>query len=705
MVKQAFTQRSFVLGQPREEFLEAADLDLSENSLRLAENVRIKASRTLAQRHGTDLLSPISSTSNIFEIRPADGLVYALHLTIGGLARVLDEEGLLVWSGSMAALTDAEVASLWVEPFAHQIVIGTSARLKMLTYAGGTFTLGDFAFDSAPGAGLAQPYWSFVSGVTLTPSAITGSVTVTASAAVFSAAYVGTRIRYASREILITGYTSPTVVTGTVVSQLPPTFRLSLTTTAGFAVNDVLVGQTTDFRGLIVGISGSNLDVLTLDFFDGPDVSEKVSASSATAEVLSKTVISPAASPIWDEPLISPVRGYPRSGTSAAGRLFLCDFPQAPDVIVASSTRAITDLSVGDEDDDAIARAVGDNRPRFLHVINAGDVLIFADRGCYLIALREGNPLTPATFNPIAFDARGCTTARPAKVDDGVVFIEAGGSAVAAATLSGNIYLKWSVRTLSTYHDQMFDGPLSLCGPPPNCALDDKYLFVINADGTMNVMSWVDNFDVESVGFVRWSINGQYIRAIPIFGTYWFYTNRTFDYPSGPLDVEVIERLSADATMDCEVDANGAMPSIFNGALLHIAGEGWYGGTVRAGPFTIPGIGDYPSDARAGLNFVSRVMPWPKKLIQHPKAGLMPCRVIRVAVSVLETDVIQIRCNNTTQSFGGYSFGDDLSEVAQAHTRIFRASVIGRRQHPEIEFIKPTPGRMQILSITQEVSY
>lgn len=700
MAKQALTQRSFILGQPREEFLEAADIDLSDNSLRMAENVRIKATRTIAQRHGSDDLKQTVVDAKRFEIRPADGLTYGLEITPAGDVRVLDEDAATVWSGSMAALTADETASLWVEGFSDRTIIGTVARLKTLTYSGGTFSLADFAFDAAPGSELAQPYWAYTSGISITPSARTGSVTVTSSSALFSAAWVGLRIRYARREILITGYTSPTQVSGTVPSQLPPTFRLTLSTVTGFAVNDTVVGQTTDYRGIILAVGATTIDVLTLDFFDGPDVGEKLSAPSGTADVSAKSEISPGASLVWDEPLISPVRGYPRSGAGAAGRLVLCDFPAAPDAIALSSLRSISDFIVGDEDDDGIARAIGDGRPRLLHVVNSGDLLILADRGCYMVDLQNGTPLSPGTFNPITIDARGATTARPAKVDDGVIFIEASGSAIAAARIEGKVYKKWSVRTLSTFHDQLFNNPVALCGPPPNCVLDDKYLFVINADGTMTVMSWVDGFDVEKVGFVPWTTQGSYLDATPIFGGYWFVVERTL---AGG-DVVRLERLSADAIMDCEMPATG-IPSEFNGTAMYLSGDGWCAGEVTIASGAVPDITAYPEDSKVGFNFVSRVMPWPKKLVQHPKAGLIPCRVIRAAFSVMNTGPINIRCNSTTQTFGGYSFGTDLSVSPPDQTRIYRASVVGRRQHPEIEAIKPLPGRFQILAITQEVSY
>ena len=73
MAKQTITQRSFIIGEPREEFLEADDLDLRLASLRMARNVRIKATRTIDQKLGSIYKREIAADYPIFEIRPNFG--------------------------------------------------------------------------------------------------------------------------------------------------------------------------------------------------------------------------------------------------------------------------------------------------------------------------------------------------------------------------------------------------------------------------------------------------------------------------------------------------------------------------------------------------------------------------------------------------------------------------------------------------------
>jgi hypothetical protein len=701
--KQTITQRSFVIGEPREEFLEADDLDLRLASLRKARNVRIKATRTIDQKLGSWFQRPLFYNVLQFEVRPTNDETYVLD--IGSTAiEVRDQNGITKFSNYVTNFGDKN--KIWVQGFSKDIIIGCANGLFRLRYtSASSWSLSAFSFAAAPGGELAQPYWSFVQGITLQPSALTGAITLTASQAVFTTQYVGQRVRYANREVLITSFTSSVLVSGTVISRLPPTYRLNVASSTDFNVGDAVIGQDTDYQGIVAAKAVGTIDVVTLRFLDGPDISEKIDGPSSTTTVTGKTSITPAATTIWDEPLISPARGYPRAAAGGTGRLIMCDFPQAPDVICASSVREIFDFLAGDEDDDAIVRAAGDNSPRFLHVVNAGDLLLLADRGIYMVELRNNTPLSPSSFVPRLVDRRGSSTVKPALIDDGVIFLEASGQAIAVAQLDGNIYLKWSVRTISTFHAHLIKSPVSLCGPPENAVLPEKYLFVVNGDGTMAVMSWVDGFDAENVGFVLWETQGQFKDVSPAFGKYQVIVDRVFATGAAP----VVEVLDQDVYLDCAVPLSASINSTFYGQELSVCGVGWYAGlgTVdNVGNFVLPGPAQtLPADARVGFSYTCTVGLWPQEQVNHPKAGILAARVIRMGASMLSTGPFAIRCNNITRRFGGYTVGADLSDVAAPETRLYRCSVIGRRDHPEIEIIKEKPGLFQILAATQEVTF
>jgi hypothetical protein len=720
VAKRSITQRSFSLGELREDFLEAKDLDLRQASVRKGLNGRIAATRTITQRPGSRNMRTLGAARDLIELRPASGDVFGLIVNDTSL-QIIDSEANLTQTITGVAWTDA--STVWVEPFREETVIGCPQGLFTLTYSG-TWALTAFAFAEAAGSEVAQPYWSFRGDAQITPSGLTGSVTVTATQPIFSAAYVGLRVRYNFREILITAYTSPTLVTGTVVSSLPPSFNIVVQSGSSFRVGDAIVGADTDYQGVVVGITGNTITVTTTAFFDGPDVNEIVTGPSGGSKVVSKVQLAPVASPIWDEPLFSPVRGYPRNGASAAGRLWLIDHPFIPDLVCASSVRAITDFEVGVEDDDAIVRQVGDNAPRFLHAVNAGDLLLFSDKGCYFVTIRDGSIITPSTFNAIRFDDRSANAVRPVRVQDAVVFVQSSGEEVAAASLSGDFYSKWGVRTISTYHAHLIKAPTKLCGPSLFSPEPEKYLFIVNGDGTVAAVSWFADFDAENVGFLPWETAGDYVSFSPIFSGYWAIVDRVVNGSTvrflEQMDQTILLDCAAPITLDEALTVNGANLTV-NGATLSVtalAALPFAGATVRvysggydlgehvvAGDGTIAGSADFPDDAFAGFNFETRVMMWPQEWIESERAGLLKARVVQGSVSVQSTGLFQIRANKNTRTRGGYLFGDDLSEAPPLRTEVVKFPVTGVRDHPEIEIIKPGPTAFSVLAITQECKY
>lgn len=711
MAKQALTQRAFHRGQPRPDLLEGDDLEIRATSCKGAENVRVEANRGLAPRHGSTFIVEKPEALDVVEIRPTSTTRFAL--VYGKLNLwVLNEDGTeefatadedVPWFDSLGL--NARPQDIWVEPYRNKTIIGGAWGLWELVYNGGSWVFQTFKFDPAPGGELAQPYWAFEPNTTITPSALTGSITVTASTAVFSADYVGVRIRYNYREILITAFTSSTVVTGTVASDLPPSYRLTLDSVAGFKAGDVVIGQDTDFQGLIVTVNtgSSYIDVVTLEFYEGPDVGEKVASSNNSSEVTAKATVTTLASPIWDEQLMSVVRGYPRGGASAAGRLCLVDFPLVPDLVVLSSSRAITDMKVGAEDDDAIARQVGDNAPRFLHAVNAGDLLLFANRGCYLINIRGGNPVTPSTFNPVLFDARGADEVRPALLDGSVIFVEVSRRAVSAAMLDGNVNLKWNVKPLTTLYSDLIINPVKVCGPALNSPNPERYLFIVNNDGSMATMSWFSDFAPDAVGFVPWNTTGDYKAVSPCFDTYWLITNRGFRTALDAQDTKkCIEALDIDARTDCEVAIEDAV--LFRFLTPTVYAGNWDLGDLDAdvdGEFVDQD--EFPDDCRVGFGFTSTVSFWPQENVDTRWAGMKPARLIRGSVSMYETGIFQVRCNNTTKYFGGYTFADPLDEPPPDRTKVFKFTCTGRRDHPEIVLTRDRPYMFHVMALTQEV--
>lgn len=197
--------------------------------------------------------SPLTGGGN----RTRPGLLHNANLTVAsGLPKIVD----FVFSSTQAYVMVFSDGRLDV--FTHPVAAGaspvatltssvpwTAAMIPTLTFSqnydtmlvfhpdmrtqvikrtgASTFTRSDYAFEENSGATkMFQPYYKFAEPtVTLTASGTTGAgVTFTASASVFNSSHVGGIIRKDKKEVLVTAYTSPTVVTGTC--------RETITTTA-----------------------------------------------------------------------------------------------------------------------------------------------------------------------------------------------------------------------------------------------------------------------------------------------------------------------------------------------------------------------------------------------------------------------------------------------------------------------------------------
>lgn len=116
--------------------------------------------------------------------------------------------------------TEAHLPLLvWTQSTDTLLVVHPDVAPQKITRTGHeSWTLAPWSFyEDSDTDRLMQPHYKFAEGaVTMQASATSGAVTLTASADVFVADHVGTRLRLAMREVEITAVTSPTSASATV---------------------------------------------------------------------------------------------------------------------------------------------------------------------------------------------------------------------------------------------------------------------------------------------------------------------------------------------------------------------------------------------------------------------------------------------------------------------------------------------------------
>ena len=213
---------TFTAGEVGRDLLGRGDLRAYENGALELRNVFINPTGGVTRRAGLAYVDTAAGDGKLIAFEFNTEQTYLLVLT--------DEQIDIYADGVL----DETIAAPWTEAQISQIAWTQSADTILFTHPdvapkkltrgpGGTWSLTDWNFF-IDGNIRQQPYFKFAdTAVTLEPSGTTGSITLTASVAVFEAGHEGTRLRVEGKEVEITDFDSATVVTATVIETLPAT--------------------------------------------------------------------------------------------------------------------------------------------------------------------------------------------------------------------------------------------------------------------------------------------------------------------------------------------------------------------------------------------------------------------------------------------------------------------------------------------------
>lgn len=367
-----------------------------------------------------------------------------------------------------------------------------------------TFELSVYTFDlRADNKVTYQPYTKFHSqGVTLDPSASTGSgVTFTTSEAYFTSDHVGSVIRYHKSEIEITGYTSSTQVTGTIIDELK--IRLSvvnpLRTTEGSAVVEVTHidhgfagGESITIEGASAtgGINSGNINgTFTVgDIIDDNTYTYTAGGSASSSEDGGGIVyvVSHAPTTDWDEQAFSAVRGYPAAIVFHENRLVFAGTIDEPDSIWMSKIGEFFNFDVGkaeDTDSIALVAATGDvNEIRYL--VSNRDLQIFATSGELYIPSFQNQSLTPTNAQIKKQTPFGAEFVEPVSLDGATLFVQKGGSIVREFLFTDleDAYTSTAVSTVSSH---LIEGPQCMAIVHSGFGLPESYAALTLENGKM----------------------------------------------------------------------------------------------------------------------------------------------------------------------------------------------------------------------------
>jgi hypothetical protein len=754
-------QRDFSGGEIDVTLKRADDHPARKFGLRQMSNMRILNSRAIQNRSGRRALFRTNGKARSETVTMAAGSTFRIVFT-AGLVQLFASSGALVASfteqGNTAFLP-------WTADQLDQIVYAPLQKSIYITFAGmrpqvlawdgaATWAISDFQEAVEGGSKRTSFYRISPQGITLLPSAQTGNVTVTASAPLWTAAHVGTRITYVNRQILITGYTSPLIASGTVQEALPGSQELVFPSDPSlvFSVGDIVLGNVNGAKAVVTSIvNATNIKIQLLTTTTTTLVSqatgpatfaftngETIVGPGGGLKITTATAIQqPQAVTVWEDEVMNDMRGYPASCFTDQYRLGFCDFPQLPGGIAWSAINSPTDLySLGVQPDNAIFEIVPD-KVRVLYVVPGAESseFVFCDQKLYYIPINVQSPLKPGSVSFQILSNDGCARVQPRSSGEIITYVNAGANSVMAILALGAYSRPFNTVNLTELHSHLFDEIVALALPTADSTYPERYAYALNASGALVVGKYtVAQGQVSGAigwgpqsgeGIVDWvsAWNADVLFSTSYFGralticellddTYYLDCAILVNSPpaalaapfgKGPLWFAAGQRV---ALMDQSTRFMGAydVDALGNIVPQNTEGEDLTAATLVAGQLWTSIVEPFAPDANSGADVHQR---------------MLKRRIARFIVYVVESTgytLARLFSGPSTPTspalgtpmaarrFSTWRAGDVVTLPPPMREEAQSIRPVGRAHDPRVALIKDTPGPMQISEIGIEVS-
>ena len=443
-------QSNFTTGELDPLIRARVDLKSYNNALETAKNVVCQPQGGVKRRAGTKYLFELGGTPEEgvrlvhFEFSVDDS--YMLVFTTNRMYVLKDKTLITNINGSGNDYLDTSGFTLTGEHIQHMnwtqsadtLILCDKDFAPVEIVRGATdadWTISLLTFDSIPKYAF-TPAYSNPAG-TLTPSAVTGNITLTASSAVFNASHVGQYINVSPQgRAKITKYNSTTVVEATTEY---PFFNTS-------------------------AIANGNWELETG----------------------------------W-EAVWSATRGWPRTATFHQGRLYFGGSKSRPSTVWGSKVGLFFDFE-GDEglDDDAVEATLDTNTFNAITDIQSGrDLQLFTTGGEFYVPQEGLNPITPADFFFNSSSANGSREGiRVKKLESGMLFVQRQGKTINEIAYS-DVQLTYMTTKISLLAGHLLRNPKSIDLRKAVATDENDLLFIVNQDdGSMAVFSLLKAQDV-----------------------------------------------------------------------------------------------------------------------------------------------------------------------------------------------------------------
>jgi hypothetical protein len=765
--KLVHAQRDFNGGQIDATARRRDDVDDLKSAGRKMLNWRPTAAGSMKQRPGRRALYR-AAAQRVEYLRMAPGYEYMISFPANQVV-ITDLAGNYVFTNTSGSYlwnfaTDDQI--VWCQARFEIIICFPGMQPQILTWDRSThaWSVNAFAFTVGANNYLMEPFYRLsVPGARMSYSATSGTIALVCSVPYFAPAMVGARLSILGQQVQITGYTDSQHATAVVANVLPSFVTVTIASANGFEVGQIIettksnlkmeissiggpytvgsyVGLTTGYTLNCVMMNSVAFDPFVI-YFDpivgGPvpgatsgtvyigNDADHVVGPTAVAAILSVPTLAsgPQTTVQWSEEFMSPINGWPQGCAYDNERIIFYDFPQMPEAVLWGSlygpnyfwvdaTASSSDPTAGADAGSAILEFLapsGRSRPRVRHVVGWGDEFVFTDKGIFYVPVSASNPLKPGSVEFREITSDGCADIRPVQTSDCILYMGIGANAVSALIRTGGYSTPYIGIDASGFYAELFTNPICMALTIGAGSFPERYVYVLNADGSVIVGTLTKKQDRVIVGWMPWQ---------GALASSWLSSDSAvIYYISATPSISICEIEDASVYCDMSVPLN-AIP-----ANLVIAGKGpawWAAGksvTLMDGAYDrgersvdfngniIPAQGE---DLTSPTLMIGMMYPAPEFEPFLPDAAdgqsmgqrQKRRRITRFTLAYTGSTDMAVR----NKTFPAYDFNDDATVAPPSRDRVHHIRPLIRDYEPRISVVKPRPGPCQIVEVTVEVT-
>jgi hypothetical protein len=724
-------QTNFSTGELDPRLRSRVDLDQYNNALEQATNVVIQPQGGMKRRPGLKHIVELPNTSTDsaangvrlvpFEFNVDDSYMLAFtHLRMhviknGALVTAINggANNYLTTSITSAMLNNIS----WTQSADTLIVVHPDLAPTRIVRGAtdASWTASTITLDSIP-------LYAFIETVTnptgtLTPSGVSGKITLTGSASVFHDGRTGTAQAGASTTITLDGSASATddIYNGSTV-----------TITGGTGSGQVRV--ISDYVGstkvATVSVAWATVPDNTSTFSVASQVGQYVNAvpqgRAKIVAVTSATVVNAIteypffsgtaiANGSWEleqgyENVWSASRGWPRTATFHEGRLYFGGSKSRPATIWGSKVGIFFEFRAEEFlDDDAVEATLDTNQLNVItDMISGRDFQVFTTGGEFYVPQSSTDPITPLRFVFKAVSRNGMKPGtRVQAFESGTVFIQRQGEALNEFLFS-DAQLTYVTQRISLLSGHLLRTPTRMALHKATDTDQGDLLLITNGDdGSMAVYSILRSQNV--VAPSEFTTDGEFLDVGVDVTDIYVVTKRVFN----SVTRYFVELMDYDLFTDCAfigASASGATGLPHIGKSLNVITDGvpQSNETVSSGgavTFDRPSVTNF----EVGLPFVvaAKTMPVELKLQTGSRVSFKK-RVSQVSAIVYESQHLNI--NDQPVPFR--NFGSELlDEPVPEFTGIKRLDAVrGYSREAQITVTQTLPLKMNLLGLEYKVA-